>query len=94
MRYIILIALVLSGCTTIGNTATYESPDGTVKTLEQKVKVPPFGNVEEGMLDFSAEAISADGANWNVKSGTVSEGASTDPNIDILRALLQILAAP
>jgi hypothetical protein len=94
-RLLIILALcVMAGCTTVGNTASYTAPDGTIKTLEQKVSVPPFGEVKEGLLDFRAEAIGADGANWVVESGTASTGVTTDVNLDVIRALLQILAAP
>ena len=86
---ILIAAMALAGCTTVSNTAR-TLPDGT-KELEQQVSVPPFGQVKEGMLDFTAESIGADGSNWQVQSGTAAKDVTTDVNIQTLSLLMRLL---
>lgn len=82
----LMAALAFTGCTTVTSVAR-TLPDGT-KELTQTVRVTAGGKLDEGMLDFAAESIQADGSNWNVQSGAQSEGASTP---DVIAEALKVV---
>jgi hypothetical protein len=83
----LLLVLGLNGCTTITSSAS-TSPDGT-KILNQQVTVFAGGKLDDGMLDFRAEASDRE---WQVESGTSASQADSPNMVRDMTRLIEVLA--
>lgn len=98
--------VVLTGCSTLGLSATvkssfYEKVEGidadgnpmtTTTDWSHKVTAPPFGKINEALVQTSYEIIDSDGGSQTISQGQSVQGMDNTGWIDAFKAGLNTVA--